>query len=305
MRLVARFTRVTVLSISALALGASVHTSLAAAPPSPSLNPVVVTSRVPAPARAEEPPVEFITTYADDCSTPKTVFRMGETVCVQAGAFDTIAPRQRRFQWTAPSGVIPDRTNIKVDPQYDKFEIPTTGEFAQVGTWYASTVNVEANRVVRTKFTVRDLRLTFADLVITKWGPPLIDPGDRVRYRLRVANPGPDFAEGLEIIDEVPNDMVFLAVKQASGPAVECATPKEGETGRSLCKGKGLGPDEAVELDFYYVVSRDLKDRTSFLSKVSAFSATDELNKADNFSSHEYLITVDNGGDETVVVEDP
>jgi len=293
MRFIARFTRVRVLSLASLILTASVCTA---------------SSGASSPARAAtifQTPVEYVTTYADDCVTPQTVFNLGDTVCVQAGDFrSALEPGYRRFQWSAPNGNVADRIDIRADPQREKFTIPSTGDFAQVGPWYANTVNVDANRQVRARFTVRDPRNPFADLGLTKWGPSSFIPGDRVVYRVHVTNNGPDFAEGLTIEDAVPNDMVFVTVKQASGPEVECSTPAPGGTGSTFCKGKGLASYESLELAFYYEVSREVKEGTSFLASAEAFSSLQELNKVDNFCTHEYVYEVQADGG-TDVVPDP
>src|SRR5687767_9685879 len=172
---------------------------------------------------------ESIGTYDSDCVTPKTVFYLGDTVCAKAADFPFFPESgYRRLQWAAPNGHVADRVGIATDPDAHKFVIPTSGDLAQVGNWYASTVNPEANREVRARFIVRDRRQFFADLVITKWKLSDLIPGERIVYRLRVTNPGPDFAEGIEITDEVPEFMVFAGVRQSSGEQIDCATPKAG-----------------------------------------------------------------------------
>ncbi len=272
MRFLARFTRVSVLCLSSMMLVAQVSATPSAVLPSPS-------------ATLFRAPVEYVKTYASDCVTPQTVFFLGDVVCAEAGAFD--APVEaRRFNWTAPNGVAADRDGIKSDPEFNRFQIPSSGDLARVGKWHVSTINPDANREVRAYFTVRDFRIRFTDLMLNKWGPLFIDPGIRVPYRVVLTNPGPDLAESVEIYDEVPNDMTFYAVKQASGPEVTCKTPGQGETGRSVCTAKGLDVGEKLELVFYYVVSREAREGTSFTSGVEAFSQTEELNKRDNSSSY-------------------
>lgn len=253
----------------------------------PSLSPLPLS----APARAQT--TEYIATYAADCVTPKSVFKLGDTVCAKAGKFPgtaSLGDGHRRFQWDAPDGTLAHQKYIKADPQTSTFVIPTTGDFAQVGTWHARTANQDATRYVRVDFIVGHPRTAFADLSVIKWGPINVLQGKEVIYRLRVANPGPDFAESVVLSDEVPNDMVFVAVKRASGPELECSTPAPGATGRTTCKGKGLAPHEVVELDFYYQVNREAKDGTRCRSTAEAFSSTEELNKEDNFSTYESVV---------------
>lgn len=293
MRFFARFTRVSVLCLSSVMFVTNVCATPAAAAPPPS-----------APALQEQAPDEYIKIYAGDCVTPQTVFNLGDVVCAEAGGFaSSLADRSRRFYWSAPDALVPDTSDISADPDYNRFRIPDTGDFARVGTWHVSTVNPDANREVRARFIVRNPKIRFADIVLEKWGPPYIDPGDRVTYRVRVSNPGPDFAERVEITDSVPNEMTFLAYKQAAGPEVFCKTPGEGETGTSTCVAKGLESGEAVELVFYYVVNREVSGRP-FVSSAEAFSLTEELNKSDNFRFYQSTLPVIDEA-ETGGVEDP
>jgi uncharacterized repeat protein (TIGR01451 family) len=293
MRFFARFTRVPVLCLSSILLVAQVCATPSAV--------------VPSPARAAtlfQNTVEYITVYAGDCVTPQTVFNLGDVVCAEAGGFAApLAERSRRFYWSAPGSLVPDTSDITVDPDYTRFRIPDTGDFARVGTWHVATVNPDANREVRARFIVRNPKIRFADIVLEKWGPPYVDPGDRVIYRVRIQNPGPDFAELIEINDEVPNEMTFLAFKQASGPELSCRTPGQGQTGTSTCFAKGLEPGEKIEILFYYVVNRDVSGRPFFTS-AEAFSQTEELNKFDNSWTYTSTLTF-NEEAETGGVEDP
>ena len=293
MRFFARFTRVSVLCLSSIMLVAQTSATPSAVVPSPS--PSATLFRVP---------VEYIKTYASDCVTPQTVFFLGDIVCAEAGGFEApLNERSRRFYWSAPNALVPENSDIIGDPEYNRFQIPYSGDFARVGTWHVSTVNPDANREVRTKFIVRNPKFRFADIVLEKWGPPYVDPGVRVIYRVRVSNPGPDFAEQIEINDNVPSEMTFLAYKQASGPVVSCRTPGEGQTGTSTCFAKGLASGEKLEILFYYVVNREVSGRP-FTISAEAFSLTEEMDKSDNFRAFNATLPV-NDEAEAGGVEDP
>jgi len=242
--------------------------------------------------------VEYVKTLADDCATPKTVFSPGDTVCVEAGDFPAKPDDEhRRFQWTAPDGLVAELNNVKEDPQNDKFVVPTSGQFAQLGKWTVAIINADSNRLVVAKFTVRNPRFRATDLSISKNGPTYVLPGTRVSYKLWVSNPGPDFAEEVQIVDEVPTNMVFVALKQASGAAVECSTPTRGEAGRSVCKVKGLTTEEPIELVAYYQVNAEVKEGETCSSSTEVTSATEELRKDDNFCTIEATVVMP--GEET------
>lgn len=243
-----------------------------------------------APAFEEVGAAEFITVYADDCATPKTVFNPGEVVCVQAGNFP-LAPdagyRYRRFSWIAPDRQIMDQTNIKSDPQYDRFVIPSSGS---AGTWHVTTLDVESSRYANAKFIVRYPFAITSDLAVFKDGPASVFAGQRVEFALTISNPGPDTAEGVEFTTEVPSNMTFVALKQQSGPYFECRTPLRGETGRIYCSTKGMRLDETARLYAYYDVSYDVREGTTCSAAAYVTSYTEELNKDNNSTLTETMV---------------
>ncbi|HEX8458440.1 MAG TPA: hypothetical protein VF656_14155 [Pyrinomonadaceae bacterium] len=245
-----------------------------------------------APAIEEVGVGEFITIYADDCATPKTVFEPGEVVCVQAGNFPidpSSAYRYRRFSWVAPDRHIADQTNVKADPQFDRFAIPTTGS---TGTWYVTTLDVSAARYANAKFVVRYPFGVASDLSVFKDGPEAVYAGQRAVFTLSVNNPGPDTAEGIEFVTEVPTNMTFLALKQASGPLFECKTPLSGETGRIYCSTKGMRLDESAKFYAYYVVNDFARPGTTCTSMTEVSSFAEELNKEDNVAVSETTVAL-------------
>jgi uncharacterized repeat protein (TIGR01451 family) len=231
---------------------------------------------------------EYITVYADDCITLQSVFNPGDTVCVEAGSFSLPLDssfRYRRFQWIAPNGAVVDVNGIKVDPQNDKLIIPLSGEFAQLGTWKVTTMDASAEGYAVGKFIVRAPREPATDLTINKTGPDIVYAGDRVEYLLHIVNSGPDPTPEIEIIDEVPNDMLFVGLKQQSGPFFECATPARGETGQTVCKAKGLALNESATFLIYYQVDNAAREGTTSSSSARVSSATRDLNGEDNIST--------------------
>ena len=247
-----------------------------------------------APAYQAAGAAEFITVYADDCATPKTVFDPGEIVCVQAGNFP-LAPsagyRYRRFSWITPTREIADQTNIKADPQYDRFVIPTSGS---TGTWYVTTLDVESARYANAKFVVRYPFRVTTDLSINKDGPSSVYGGQTVEFALTVSNPGPNTAEGVDFSTQVPSNMTFVALKQASGPLFECKTPLRGGTGTIYCTTKGLRLDESARLYAYYQVNPDARVGTMCSTRTQVTSYTEELRKEDNLTITETEVGLDN-----------
>src|SRR5262249_22446631 len=91
---------------------------------------------------------ETVSTFASDCTTPRTVFQLGDTVCAKvsnaAADLGTIW-----LQWVAPDGTVAfgsasgaGNTVVTTDGQTFTQALPTTGASAQLGTWQAQTANV-------------------------------------------------------------------------------------------------------------------------------------------------------------------
>lgn len=244
---------------------------------------------------------EFVTVYAKDCRTPQIVFNLGDTVCITAGNF-LLPPsdnfQYRRLSWVAPDLTVANQALIQSDPQTEYFEIPASGDLAQAGTWYATTINVHSGRRANGKFYVRNPRVRLVDLSISKSAPESVLPGTRVMYKLAFHNPGPDFAEYVEFTDEVPSNMTFYALKQVSGPEFECAMPERGKTGSIVCATKGLQLDETAEFAVYYIVDSDLKEGTVCNSLSYISSRIEELRKEDNYSKTETMVPFPDAGGE-------
>lgn len=249
---------------------------------------------------------EYIQTFASDCSTPQTIFYLGDKVCAIAGNFP-LSPanyRYRRFQWAAPNQMVASQSDISGDPEKEVFVIPTSGDFAQVGTWTVRSIDVSANVSAIARLIVRNPRARYTDLFISKSGPLQVLAGDRVRYTLRVTNPGPDDALEIEITDNVPTNMVFVGLRQSSGPVAECRTPPSGGTGTVTCWVKNLPLDQAVELLMYYQVNPDAREGTVCSSQAWVSSTTSELAKENNETIQEATVPVKQSED-TDVVSDP
>src|ERR1700682_5518865 len=85
-------------------------------------------------------PPETLAIYASDCTTPKTNFLVGDTVCVRVSGAPLIAFFPRHLTWSTTDSTIVHATDITTDPQTDSLLItPTTIINGQTidnrGTW--------------------------------------------------------------------------------------------------------------------------------------------------------------------------
>ncbi len=228
---------------------------------------------------------ESVEVFAGDCATPQTIFYLGDTVCVRATGFalhPTVADHYRRFNWSAPGHRVAQTGAVKSDPDYEKFSIPTSGDFAVAGKWRVQTVDIETNTRAVANFTVRNPRLFLVDLSIWKASQDYVLPGDRLRYTITLKNDGPELAEFVQFAEDVPTNATFYALKQRSGSLFECSTPKLGEMGRILCSTKYMKDGEQASFDIYYVVDERARAGDFCEGRTQIASNTDELNKYDN-----------------------
>ncbi|MEK6302812.1 MAG: HYR domain-containing protein [Acidobacteriota bacterium] len=233
---------------------------------------------------------ESISTFASsDCATPKTTWNLGETAC--AVATGTQFPNQRRFQWVTPDGTVAQQSPISSDPASDTYAIPTTGQFAQVGTWTVRTINNRGVGFANAKFVVKDPANASVDLSLAKYGPFQVSAGNNINYRVEVTNNGPDDAQGVTVTDTVPGSTTFVSEAQNSGPGFTCTAPDAGFTGMISCTIASLPAGSMAVFTFAVNVNGGTPDGTTITNTASVSSDTNELNTANNTSTAETTVT--------------
>ena len=232
---------------------------------------------------------ESISTFTSDCTTPSSAFNLGDTVC--AVATGAPFPNQRRFQWVTPDGSVAQQNPINSDPASDTFTIPTTGQFAQVGTWTVKTINRRGGGIANAQFVVKDPQSANVDLTLTKYGPSQVSAGSNINYRIELTNKGPNDAQVVTLTDLVPAGTTFVSEAQNSGPAFTCVTPTFGGTGTISCTIATLPANSTAVFTLAVNVSSGTPDGTTVSNTASVSSATHELNPPDNTSTVETTVT--------------
>jgi len=247
----------------------------------------VIVAFSPINAAAQTP--ETVNVCDEDCRTPKSVFVLGEVVCVRAENFPVFPSnwRERRLQWATPRGLVLQEDDVFSDPRYEYFKIPSSGTYAQVGTWTVKTINVDADGYAVGRFKVRSSLNYFANLELIKVAPKTFSPGSKVSHRVYVYNQGPDSATRITLTETIPNDMFFLGVRQASGPTAYCKTPASGEGGQIVCTFEQISTEDKVDIQFVYGVSDQLRDGHECSGTTEIWSYTDETDKRNNVFSWE------------------
>lgn len=229
---------------------------------------------------------EVISTFAPDCSTPKTMFNLGDTVCATATGSLLGPPVQRRFEWVAPNGFIfqlgPDITS---DPQTDSITLPTSGSFAVVGTWTVKTVDVSNNGYASATFVVRDPGNAAVDLWTTVFSPFQVSPGSSAPFTVFLINKGPDDAQDVQLTVTTATNATFQFETQLSGPAFSCSNPPQGGEGVSTCTIATLPASTTASLQFVFQIDPGTPLGTVVSSTATVSSTTAELFDADNTST--------------------
>ena len=239
-----------------------------------------------------------IATYAADCTTPKTTFTLGDTVCAKVSGINPAD--NRRFGWVDPAGITRTFTPIITDPQSDSFTLPTT-ETSTIdvfvvdnrGQWLVNVVSSRGSIVRGQPFLVQG-ETPSADLSISKslFGENP-DSGQNVTFAVAVTNKGPNPAENVELSDAEPENASFVSVTQTSGPAFSCT----GSAPVVCTRGTNasplfLNPGETAVFELVYTASG--ANGSSITNAATVESATTELNPLDNTAV--YTLVIGGGG---------
>ena len=233
------------------------------------------------------PAGESVATFAEDCTTPKSDFDFGETVCVVVSNAPLGA--NERLVWGHTDGFLARETMITNASQNDSLLLTPTSILGGVtvnnsGTWVVSSVDTEGAPVATTKFTIHDPEVLTADLSVYKFpeaGESKVDENTDVRFTISVANVGPDSAAEVELADLTPDATTFVSLTQVSGPSFSCTDSNC--TIASLARGA-----RANFTAIYHTNGVAGTTLTSYSASVT--SDTNELRAADNSATGELTI---------------
>src|SRR5687767_3326398 len=232
---------------------------------------------------AAAPLVETIATYAGDCSTPKTRFALGETICIGTSG----GAGQSRVQLVNPAGYVYARENVDTDPDTISFTLPTDTTFAGGGTnldgsaftfdnrgpWRATLVdNPSAGMRFSVPITVHDPQQTVANLQVVKTiaGSGTPAAGSNIEANVRVFNGGPDAASNVQFTDVLPANTTFVSLTQTGGPTFSCTTPSVGGIGTSVCTLASLAANVPADFVAVYMVNSNVGNLANLSTSASA-----------------------------------
>ncbi|HEV7377592.1 MAG TPA: immunoglobulin-like domain-containing protein [Pyrinomonadaceae bacterium] len=235
---------------------------------------------------------ETISTYASNCTTPKTDFDLGDTVCLKlTGA----TSGSSRVNWVARTGAVVQSDNITTGPQTFTFTLPTssTSTVSGIGVDDVSADNRGVWRVytaagdnsVRTvaSFTVH-APTPFVDLSTYQSAGAQgtsVSAGSSSAFDIYVTNNGPDAAQSVQVVDTLPANTTLVSIGDDAS-AFTCG-PASG--GTVTCTANSLASGTTAKFTLVYSVDDGTPADTVLTNNVAVSSTTEELEPGDNSST--------------------
>lgn len=202
------------------------------------------------------PTFESVETYAADCTTPKTAFNLGDTMCVKAGVPFAFLVGRRSINIIGPANVV-RASAIVSDPSQTQtllFTIPSDAQsvigsetFDNRGTWRADLSTLSSGRRASADFDVSSAVAAeaAADLQII----PVVDgntvpSGGSLSVSVYVLNVGPNSAEN-----------VVVTPPTGTGLALQSFSPVSGTDCGATCSVASLAPHGVAQFTAIYNVT--------------------------------------------------
>lgn len=248
----------------------------------------------PALLQAQPPPaIETIATFDATCTTPQTVFNLGETICAKV----TNAPTYplfalRRISWVNTGGLILQQSNVNGANDSVTFTLPTELTSAEGldrrGGWAVNSVSTADSSVhAQARFTVKSPTAPAANLSVFHYaqgGEAVVAAGAHIVYTVIVANDGPDDAQNVQLTEGDPTlsngaatTPTFLSRAQLSGPAFTCA-------GDQNCAIATLPAGAVATFAFTFDTAPNTPQYTVITNTASVTDATADPRSSDNSS---------------------
>lgn len=250
------------------------------------------------------PPPETIATYASDCTTLKTTFALGETVCAVTTGAPIESPARRSVAWVDPLSFVEQRTDLTSSPNAS-FDLPMNGTsfvfgftVNNRGTWRVNLTLAGSSRVrAAAFFTVSDPQNPATDLNVYNSASNSggqVPAGSSITIQTSVTNFGPDDAVNVVFTESVPSNATFVSQTQDGGPTFVCTDPLPGGVGTSNCTIANLPKGSHAEFTFVYEISPGAPQDTLIASLAHVTSATGELHTEDNQWTAKANVTANN-----------
>jgi uncharacterized repeat protein (TIGR01451 family) len=221
-----------------------------------------------------------VTTYASDCTTPKTVFNLQDgdlTVCAKV----TGADPSWQLIWSNSNFIA-----VKNDPVSSGTSTFTLTTNSSLGDWRVILFEPFGGTVqALTSFTVIDAQNPRADLSVSKSAiSSNASSGAQVLFSIQITNGGPDDATAVQLMEDVPANTTFVSFDQLSGPTFSCISPNAGESGTTICTLSSLARSHSAIFVATYQVDT-VSTGTLISNSVGVSSTTADQNNENNSST--------------------
>jgi len=229
-----------------------------------------------------------VTTYAGDCTTPKTVFNLQDadkTVCAKA----TGAASTWRIIWQNANFIAVQ--NVAVGSGTSTFTLTPT---SSLGDWRVILYEPFGGTVQAvTSFTVIDADNPSADLSVSKGAiSGSTSAGGQVLFAFQVTNAGPSNASTVQLSDTVPANTTFVSFDQLTGPTFNCTNPTAGSnSGDTVCTIASLARGDEATFVATYEVSGGTTSGTVISNTASVSTTTADPNSNNNSSTAELPVS--------------
>jgi uncharacterized repeat protein (TIGR01451 family) len=237
-----------------------------------------------------------IATYAADCSTAKTSFNLGETVCVKvvsapASGAAVVFSDPDEFIRSNPLPASPAASSYS-------FTLPSSASSGDGvdtrGTWTAALISTEDNsRLVSAHFFVHDPTEQVADVTISKTSLDLdqVVAGGNATYRIYVTNQGPDDATNVSFTDHTMPNTTFVSFTDDGASGFNCTRPTVGSPGDTVCTKATMAVGDIASFSAVYHVSSTAGNGADLTDTVNVESETFDSHESGNSSTVEGTAT--------------
>ncbi|HVF67319.1 MAG TPA: immunoglobulin-like domain-containing protein [Pyrinomonadaceae bacterium] len=240
---------------------------------------------VPAPF-FQTPP---IATYAADCTTPKSSFNLGDTVCVKLSGVSSIGTA---VVFTDPDNITRSEP-VPVSPTGSAYTFilptdPTTDGADNRGTWAAAVVNtVDNSRRNVTNFSVHDPDEQVADVTISKTALDTEQAlaGNNISYRIYVTNQGPDSATDVSFVDNTLPNTTFVSFADDGASGFNCTSPAVGSAGQTTCTKATMAVGDVASFTAVYHVNGSAGTGADLTDTIEVDSDTADSHDSSNSST--------------------
>ena len=241
-----------------------------------------------------EPLVDAVTTFAADCTTPKTDFALGDVVCIKATGVP-VTVFTWHVNWVDTVGFVRQTDPaIANDTTTYTYQLPATATTVvndqtviNTGTWRINLARFSGLTQNTVQFTVHDTNNPSADVFVQKFAREInnfVPSGNNVAFIIVVANNGPDTASNVHLVDSPAAGFSPVSFSQQSGPTCNPA-------GNGDCTIASLARGERAEFTAIYTTGA----QGTFTTSATVSNDVTDPDTTNNTASADIVVTSPSG----------